>query len=73
MDNLSVFSVADTADFVERLPAREFHRRVIELAARHEVDVLAGHKAFRGLHLDGRANESDFEVRFGLFHSSHQP
>src|SRR5215472_17293637 len=37
--DLAVFSIANAQNLAERLPVRVFNSRMIELPARHEIDV----------------------------------
>src|SRR5438046_5368116 len=64
--DLSVFAVADALNFAQRLSMRVIHDRVIELPARHKVDVLAGVQCLLGLDMSMWPDEGNLQARVGF-------
>src|SRR5205823_13820900 len=64
--DLSVFAVADALNFAQRLSMRVIHDRVIELPARHKVDVLAGVQCLLGLDMSMWPDEGNLHARVGF-------
>ena len=73
VNDLAVFAVADALNLAERLPVRVFHHRVIELPARHKINVFAGHHRFVRLDVPVRPHERNLHARVGFFDLADEP
>src|SRR5216684_4289082 len=64
--DLAVLAIADTQNLAQRFAVRVFDHRMVELPARHEIDVLAGTQRLVGPDVSVRTNEGNLEawIRF---------